>query len=117
MSCGGNQVLFINFGVRTQKIRRAYLNGQIVPEFVSGCLNLNLKFRLNFKYASEHDVGFPNRPFVDPTTRPGSKVMTLDLDLDLDSFIKRAKRASSEWRSGRYLHLELPKPCELRGRI
>ena len=39
------------------------------------------------------------------------------LDLDLDSFIKRAKRASSEWRSGRYLHLELPKPCELRGRI
>ena len=25
----------------------------------------------------------------------------LDLDLDLDSFIKRAKRASSEWRSGR----------------
>ena len=24
------------------------------------------------------------------------------LDLDLDSFIKRAKRASSEWRSGRY---------------
>ena len=41
----------------------------------------------------------------------------LDLDLDLDSFIKRAKRASSEWRSGRYLHLELPKPCELRGRI
>ena len=40
-----------------------------------------------------------------------------NLDLDLDSFIKRAKRASSEWRSGRYLHLELPKPCELRGRI
>ena len=39
---------FINFGVRTQKIRRAYLNGQIVSEFVSGCLNLNLNFRLNF---------------------------------------------------------------------
>ena len=61
MSCGGNQVLFINFGVRTQKIRRAYLNGQIVSEFVSGCLNLNLNFRLNFKYVSGHDVGFPNR--------------------------------------------------------
>ena len=60
VSCGGNQVLFINFGVRTQKIRRAYLNGQIVSEFVSGCLNLNLNFRLNFKYVSEHDVGFPN---------------------------------------------------------
>ena len=27
--------------------------------------------------------------------------LDLDLDLDLDSFIKRAKRASSEWRSGR----------------
>ena len=52
VSCGGNQVLFINFGVRTQKIRRAYLNGQIVSEFVSGCLN--------FKYVSENDVGIPN---------------------------------------------------------
>ena len=75
VSCGGNQVLFfINFGVRTQKIRREYLNGQIVSEFVSGCLNLNLNlnFRLNFKYVSEHDVGFPNHP----TTRLGSKVMT-----------------------------------------
>ena len=60
VSCGHSQVLFINFGVRTQKIRRAYLNGQIVSEFVSGCLNLNLNFRLNFKYVSEHDVGFPN---------------------------------------------------------
>ena len=28
-------------------------------------------------------------------------VLQRDLDLDLDSFIKRAKRASSEWRSGR----------------
>ena len=39
VSCGGNQVLLIKFGVRTQKIRRAYLNGQIVSEFVSvsGC--------------------------------------------------------------------------------
>ena len=51
-------------------IRRAYLNGQIVSEFVSGCLNLNMKFCLNFKYASEHDK------LVDLTTRPGSKVMT-----------------------------------------
>ena len=51
VSCGGNQLLFINFGVRTQKIRRAYLNGQIVSEFVFVCLNLNLKFCLNFTYA------------------------------------------------------------------
>ena len=51
------------------------------------------------------------------TKTPQAGLSGLDLDLDLDSFIKRAKRASSEWRSGRYLHLELPKPCELRGRI
>ena len=38
-------------------------------------------------------------------------------NLDLDSFIKRAKRASSGWCSGRYCALELPKPCKLRGRI
>ena len=30
-----------------------------------------------------------------------SRQIGRDLDLDLDSFIKRAKRASSEWRSGR----------------
>ena len=60
VSCGHSQVLFINFGVRTQKIRRASLNGQIVSEFVPGCLNLNLNFRLYFKYVSEHDVGFSN---------------------------------------------------------
>ena len=76
MSCGHSQVLFINFGVRTQKIRRAYLNGQIVSEFVSGCLNLNLNFRLNFKYVSESMTWAFQITIVDLTTRPGSKVMT-----------------------------------------
>ena len=76
MSCRGNQVLFINFGVRKQKIRRAYLNGQIVPEFVSGCLNLNLIFRLNFKYMFQNMTWAFQTTIVDLTTRPGPKVIT-----------------------------------------
>ena len=52
VSCGHSQVLFINFGVRTQKIRRAYLNGQIASEirvWVS---------EFEFEFSSEFQVYF-----------------------------------------------------------